>query len=426
MATIKLSATRLNLPRLILVLAKIGWGRPCDIVLFAQWPGKQAEEVVRDLCVWAVANGLLVSKPLEGTPGELAYMLTDRGDRYARQLGAKIIGRSHNLKVGPRWHEHVMAIAMAVAMRQYKLEFYFAREVKWAIRELKSNRGSASDHLPALLALGVHLLAKFPDGILLRGGDRPATAAVELEWSEKKSDDMRGQVSSCIKARGQNIKFMIGYVYPPDMQKALIERRHKYAPKGKDQHNTPPGKKKRATKTPKAINHEGRLVRNFYARASSKEELDHISLMRMRFDIRLCLQGFEILKLRELVPQFRQALGTTSESKAKNPDWSEPFEQVNGTEIHAYDLKHIPSGTWLRISNYDSVDEDSFNGWTFMAWMELDSTSSANGYPGGVHTHDIDIRQEPYQKWLPEQALREAKKWFLQQREEHLARFGRR
>jgi hypothetical protein len=421
MAKIKLAAARMNLPRLILVLAKIGWGRPCDIVLFEQWPGKQAEEVVRDLCVWAVADGLLVSKPLEGTPGELAYMLTDRGDRHARQLGAKIIGRSHNLKVGPRWHEHVMAIAMAVAMRKYKFEFYFAREVKWAIRELKSTQSSGSAHLPALLDLGVHLLAKFPDGILVRGGDRPATAAVELEWSEKKGDDIQGQVASCMQARNLDIKIMIGYVYPPEMQKALLERRAKYRPK-KRTHT----KLRHAAKPQKAINHEGRMARNFFARASSKDELDHISLMRMRFDIRLRFQGFETVKLREIVPQFRQALGTTSESKAKDPDWSISFEQLQGDKVVAHDFEHLPSGCWLRLVRHDSVDEDHLNGWEFLAWMEPDSTNSPIGHPDANTTHELTIPQARYREWSFEKAVREAKKWFLQQRETHLTTLGRR
>ena len=426
MAHTKLPASRVNLPRLILTLAKIGWGRPFDIVLYAQWPGKQAEEVVRDLCVWAVAEDLVVAKPLEGTPGELAYMLTDRGDRLARELGAKIIGRSHDLKVGPRWHEHAMAIAMAVAMRKHGFDFYFAREVKWAIRELKSKRGNASLHLPALLALGVHLLEKFPDGILLRGGDRPAIAAGELEWSEKKSDGIRGQVSSCMQARSLDIKFMIGYVYPPEMQKALLERRVKYAPKKEAPDQTTPNKSRRKAKPPKAIDHEGRLVRNFYARASSKDELDHISLMRMRFDIRLRFQGFETLKLRELVPQFRQALGTTSESKTKHPDWSPLDAQLKDGQVVAYDIQHVPSGCWLRLKNYESVDEESFSGWMFSAWMEPDSTNSVIDYPAARNTHQIDIRQEPHQKWFLEKAIREAKKWFLQQREKHLTKLGRR
>jgi len=426
MAKAKPPIERVHLPRLLRILAKIGWGRPHDIVLYEQWSGKEAEEVVRDLCVWAADKGLVVEKPLEGTPGELAYMLTDRGDRQARKLGAKIIGRSHNLKVGPRWHEHVMAIAMAVAMREYKFDYYFAREVRWAIQELKAKRGNAPAHLPALLSLGVHLLEKFPDGLFLREGDRPVVAAGELEWSEKKSDGMRGQVSSCLQARNLNIRYMIGYVYPPSMQKALLERRVKYGPKKEALNPDGSPRPKRVAKPPKAIDHEGRLVRNFYARASSKNELDHISLMRMRFDIRLRFQGFETLKLRELVPEFKQALGTTSVSKAENPDWSAPVEQLKDGKIVAYDVKHNPSGCWLRIANYDSVGEDSFNGWMFIAWMELSSTSSAVGYPGGEITQHIDIPQDPHQKWLPEKAIREAKKWFLQQREVHLATLGRR
>ena len=228
-----------------------------------------------------------------------------------------------------------------------------------------------------------------------------------------------------MQARSLDIKFMIGYVYPPEMQKALLERRMKYGPKAEASKPTT-NKSRRTGKAPKAIDHEGRLVRNFYARASSKDELDHISLMRMRFDIRLRFQGFETLKLRELVPQFRQALGTTSESKAKNPDWSAAVEQLKGDKVVAYDFKHNPSGCWLRLVNHESVDEDSFSGWEFIAWMEPDKTNSAVDYPSAQNTHQIDIPQEPHRKWLLEKATREGKKWFLQQREEHLTKLGRR
>lgn len=415
--------------RVMLILAKIGWGRPFDIALYSEWSGAEPEEMVRRACIRLADADLVVPHELPETPGELAYMLTDRGDRRARKLGAKIIGRSHDLKIGKRWHEHVMAIALAVAMRKYGYTFYFAREVKWAIRLLQSGKPQAGEPLPNLLALGIHRLEKFPDGVLLRTetADKPATA--ELEWSEKKSDAAAKQVISCLGAKGEDINVLIAYAYPPDCQKALLERRARYSKEEDGQRDGNQHTRRPAKKTIKAIDHEGRIVRNFYARAASTEDVKHIRLMRMYFDSRLCYKRHELVPLAELAPKFNQALGTSSTSKAKYPDWSDLIEQIKNGVVIGYDFRHIPSSCWVRIVWSEPVGENLWSGWTFHAWMEYQAGVRQPlqvHYPTLQPTHERTIQQEPYERWLLDKAVREAKKWFLEEREKHLARLGKR
>ena len=47
-------------------------------------------------------------------------------------------------------------------------------------------------------------------------------------------------------------------------------------------------------------------------------------------------------------------------------------------------------------------------------------------YPTLHPTHEKDIQQEPRERWLADKAVREAKKWYFQEREKHLAKLGKR
>jgi len=410
-------------------LANIGWGRTFDLAHYAEWPGEEPEEMVRRACKRLEDDHLVIPHKLPETPGEVAYMLTDLGDRRARDLGMKIIGRSHDLKIGKRWHEHVMAIAMATAMRRHGYTFYFARQVKWAIRLLKSAKSRDSSHLPDLLALGVHRLEKFPDGVLLRTATADKPAAAELEWAEKKGAPAADQVISCPGAKREGINVLIGYAYPPDCQKALLERRERYSKSKNAKRDGKRNAHRPAKKRAKAIDHEGCIVRNFYARATSSEDLTHIRLMRMYFDARLCYQRHELVPLIELAPKFRQAIGTSAATNAKYPDWSDLTELLQNGLVVGYDFRHIPSGCWLRIKWSEPDGSNLWSGWTLRAWMEYQAGKNLPlqvHYPTLHPTHEKDIQQEPRERWLADKAVREAKKWYFQEREKHLAKLGKR
>lgn len=427
---IKLSAaTKFKLRKVSLALARIGWGRPSDIALYTNWPGKQSTEVIRQICVQGVAAGLLVAKTLPGTPGEIAYMHTDKGDRWAREQGAHIIGRSYNLAVGERWHEHVMAIAVAAVMKEHGYEFYFAREVRWAIDLLMSGKAAPDAFFPDLISLGVDQLRKFPDGVTLRTVSGRTPVAVELEYSEKKSDAAARQVASCLGAKKLAISILIAYCYPPDSQKRILERRLRYSKSTNKNDSDAKQQVRKNPRPPKAIDHEGAIARNFYARSRSLEDMLHIRLLRMYFDDGLRYQRHELIPLTQVKPHFTQAIGTSNLSKAENPDWSEPEEQptVEGTITH--DFKHIASGCWIRIIRHLGDGEDAYSGWDFLAWMESrehDGVTCRVDYPGSNNTHQKSIQQDPHAQWLLRDAVRRAKAWFLQEREEYLAKIGRR
>jgi hypothetical protein len=319
--------------RVLETLSHVGWCRPEEMADWTGWKGSSAVAMARRTMEKLTREGVLLKRRIEGKGNGNAYLLSAAGAERCGALGLTVQGKGKDLQVGPRWHEHVLAMHVLNAFRQERFEVFFARQLAWAQPPKGQSRVSG------IRQLGEFRYAKpikSPDAAMWRSNRNGSktVVTVEIEWSKKSGPKRRLQARSILDQVRRTDSFVcLAYPYPPPLMGQLLAARNPV--------RTPP----------RSLNHELDWRRALNAAGAEPEDLSRVLFVRLIVTERLELQRVERLRADGVDLVVSQASGSLLALMGSSNETWQCLEQWDAEHPgEGAKWLHLPTGFVLKVS----------------------------------------------------------------------------
>jgi hypothetical protein len=255
-----------NIHAILKSLAITGWARAEDLVHWTQpLPfGEDRAEIIRRNLLRLAHEELVSTHELPSRFGT-AFRLSEKGIRFCRGVDIETSWKGHPMPaIGPRFHEHLIALNVLGMFGPDQCHCNFARDIKWA-KKVKEN-----DEEIKLLKNGVRLIEprKEVDAFVYTslidesGRPRPVRYYIEIEWSRKTGPKMARQIISMERKLVSEKSAVYVLVYPkaPEWQRDVMRK---------------------MGKTEEIINHRTRLLNYMKRRRRLVENHDRILFLEL-------------------------------------------------------------------------------------------------------------------------------------------------